>query len=194
MQVVVVGPNLLDQSKGSFHVHAAGCSHRRQKQYQSAHIQHDFKQKQEFATVQEVVEDVYQDQIAESDGTWDEYESDFWFAPCTEGLAKTATEEPKSSRAPYTLTPEDVEIRKVEDANDGSVEVLYLDNRPEEGEKVSLGLVYRTGDVENPRWFAVPGSVFEGNFQEVKKTLWTRKEALQVLVDQFNNHFNQVGE
>lgn len=78
--LTVIGPNLssAQQQLGQFHVHAAGCADIARK-YQGARIG-----TASFASVQEIVESVYEDMIGESDPdeTWGDYASEFHFAPC----------------------------------------------------------------------------------------------------------------
>ncbi len=97
MNVRVCGPNLNDQRKGQFHVHADGCA-------DLAHYgpgrRHggDYDGAGEMlvadATVRKVVYAVYDNGIldeAAADGERtkdeiaDDYASDFWFAPCCAG-------------------------------------------------------------------------------------------------------------
>jgi hypothetical protein len=80
MTVVAVGPNLSDQSKGTFRVHKHDC----------ADLKKDLRLTRErpwvlsVATKRELVEDVYPPGDFEwSDGPDDEsYWGDIWFAPC----------------------------------------------------------------------------------------------------------------
>lgn len=81
----VVGPNLRDQSKGSFHVHAAGC--RDMKRMAKRDPEFDFELRQhpqgdEFSTCVEVAESVYDNGIMTDDETGEDYLHDFYFAPC----------------------------------------------------------------------------------------------------------------
>jgi hypothetical protein len=84
LNVVVVGPNLRDQSKGQFHVHAEGCADLKRDPL----LRHE-DQSYIFpaASVREVAEDVYADIIAENeDEDIDAYIDDFHFAPCCASL------------------------------------------------------------------------------------------------------------
>lgn len=95
MQLTIVGPNLIDQSKGTFHVHTKGCADLRKGQYRM--LSRDAFSNEEHESVQSVVESFYGpdagsfyeesfgDDIPED--AWKHYEGDFWFAPCTEELA-----------------------------------------------------------------------------------------------------------
>lgn len=89
MDVRVCGPNLRDQSKGTFHVHRDGCADLRK--YGPQYSGPDAKGGDtngncelliDNATVEDVVSVTYSDQLAESNGDWEDYVSDFWFAPC----------------------------------------------------------------------------------------------------------------
>ena len=91
MQVTICGPNLNDQSHGSFHVHAAGCADlirgaRREPEYRNGWTV-------EAETIEDVAEAVYSDHMAEhgEDDPYskpDAYVSDFHFFPCCAGLAQ----------------------------------------------------------------------------------------------------------
>ena len=79
-KLTILGPNLRDQSKGSFHVHAAGCAdlgrHRGEESYTA-----------EFDSIDEVVDLFYEDIMAEElenhgevNRSW--YDNDFHVLPC----------------------------------------------------------------------------------------------------------------
>jgi hypothetical protein len=93
MNVCIIGPNLIDQSKGSFHVHRDGCADiRRNPIYRGE----DTDWIVDVDSVQEAVEAVYMDIIEEheeGDGwdTWEAYESDLHFCPCCKGLKRTSS-------------------------------------------------------------------------------------------------------
>ena len=89
MNVRVCGPNLNDQSKGSFHVHRDGC--RDLDHYgPGRRFGGDMYGQDEMlindATVMKVVCDVYADQLEESGDDPESYVNDFWFAPCCSQL------------------------------------------------------------------------------------------------------------
>lgn len=93
MQVQIIGPNLPDQSKGSFHVHATGCADvRRSPDYRSPEFMNDRATSYDFASRIDVAEFIYSDIIAEDDeqdGPLDEssvYLNDIHFFPCTDAL------------------------------------------------------------------------------------------------------------
>lgn len=75
MNVTIIGPNLKDQSKGEFHVHAAGCSDiaRRYQGEQQSDLEADSRMA--------IVEDWFDflDDPSEA-------RDDFYFAPCTQAL------------------------------------------------------------------------------------------------------------
>ena len=79
---VILGPNLLDQSKGELHVHREGCADIKRTKGLGCPVDTDWVVDVE--TEQEVVEIVYDDQIRESKGDWKNYKSEFFFAPCCE--------------------------------------------------------------------------------------------------------------
>ncbi len=93
MKVTIIGPNLLDQSKGSFHVHATGCAHLNRGEYRrlgrDAGIYHE-----DHDTVRSVVDSVYgpesggfyEEADLDPETAWTDYVHDFHFAPCTKGL------------------------------------------------------------------------------------------------------------
>jgi hypothetical protein len=88
MQVTIHGPNLHDQSKGTFHVHAAGCrDNQREERFNGS--EHPWTL--EVDSAQAVVEEVYSDHMAEHPAgdkwsTWEPYLSDFAFYPCVKDL------------------------------------------------------------------------------------------------------------
>jgi hypothetical protein len=85
MQVVIIGPNLIDQSQGSFHVHASGCADTRKAEYR--HHRDDVNRPEEVASVKELVELTYADQLAEDpDSTWEDMVMDFKIFPCAAAL------------------------------------------------------------------------------------------------------------
>lgn len=88
MQVTIHGPNLIDQSKGTFHVHAAGC---RDNQREVRTNGSDHPWTLEVDSAQAIVEEVYSDHMAEREAGdpyagWEPYLSDFAFFPCVKGL------------------------------------------------------------------------------------------------------------
>jgi hypothetical protein len=99
MKVTVCGPNLRDQSKGEFHVHAAGCADlargaRREPMYRDGWTL-------DVASRLAVAAEMYADQIDENEGNapYDApagYLADFHFFPCTSALPMSAPEEATS--------------------------------------------------------------------------------------------------
>jgi hypothetical protein len=88
MQVVIIGPNLLDQSQGSFHVHAYGCADTtRNAEYR--HHRDDINRPEDVASVKDIVELTYVDQLAEDpESTWQDLVTDFKIFPCVVGLSE----------------------------------------------------------------------------------------------------------
>jgi hypothetical protein len=93
MQITVIGPNLLDQSKGSMHVHRAGCADLKRGQYR--HMAAHEQWTEEHNTVRSVVESVYGPEagsfyaeagLEDDPKAWESYVGEFWFAPCTDSL------------------------------------------------------------------------------------------------------------
>jgi len=101
MNVIIHGPNLRDQSKGTFHVHAAGCSDNRKEVLRNGS---EYPISLEADSVEAVVVAIYSDHLAEAEGevawyrangqpdrpdvTWRDYEHDFHFAPCVKDLER----------------------------------------------------------------------------------------------------------
>lgn len=88
MKVTVSGPNLPRPlaDKGTMHVHAAGCADLRK--YPKGADQGGWPLDAD--SVQYVVENVYGHQIEEAGATWQDYVSDFYWAPCVFHLPATA--------------------------------------------------------------------------------------------------------
>lgn len=82
MRVHIIGPNLPDQSKGSFHIHAEGCTDvQRDPQY--AAFLHDREYTWAVTSRLNAAAEVYADQIAEGTMTAHDGLADLYFAPCT---------------------------------------------------------------------------------------------------------------
>lgn len=89
-EVVILGPNLRDQSRGDFHVHASGCSHLRRPEYRGISAYP--------ITIQErvdVAEFIYDDHLGDhgiQEGTpeakafYEESLGDLYFLACAEAL------------------------------------------------------------------------------------------------------------
>lgn len=78
-KVVVLGPNLMDQSNGSFHVHAAGCADiNRNRAYRSPEFADDKRNVLDMQSVEEIAEYVYSD-VTDNPT---QYVSDFDVFPC----------------------------------------------------------------------------------------------------------------
>lgn len=80
----VVGPNLRDQSKGSFHVHDANCGDMQRMARRDSAFAMELRDGRpvEFKTQVEVAEYVYDNGIMTDDETGEDYLFDFHFAPC----------------------------------------------------------------------------------------------------------------
>ena len=83
MRLTIHGPNLNDQSKGSFRVHAAGCADNGREVRRNGS---SYPFTDDFASRTEVAALIYADQIAESADDAAAYVSDFHFAPCCAAL------------------------------------------------------------------------------------------------------------
>ena len=84
MLVTIHGPNLRDQTKGTFHVHTAEC---RDNAREVTHNWSDEPHTIDLPSVIAVVDFIYCDVIRENpESTVDEYVSDFAFYPCTKAL------------------------------------------------------------------------------------------------------------
>jgi pyruvate/2-oxoglutarate dehydrogenase complex dihydrolipoamide acyltransferase (E2) component len=105
MNVTIHGPNLNDQSKGSFHVHAANCRDNRWEITKNSSVgPTDF----DASSVLDVVEMIYSDILAENpDETVASYVSDFHFCPCTKDLPyETNPQETNTMSTTENTTPE----------------------------------------------------------------------------------------
>lgn len=77
--VTIVGPNLRDQSKGTFHVHAAGCADLTR----NRNLRGEQTMTINASSLEGIAANVYEDIIAENDGnTGADYLGEFHFAPC----------------------------------------------------------------------------------------------------------------
>lgn len=87
MLVHVIGPNLPDQSRGSFHVHAKDCLDVwRNRDYRGPDFKTDRETTVEATTVAELVEYVYADQIGEGSMTVNDGIGDLYVFPCANAL------------------------------------------------------------------------------------------------------------
>jgi hypothetical protein len=94
MQLTIIGPNLADQSKGAFHVHAAGCAHLKRAEYRNLHRGDTGTYHEDHDTVRSVVDSVYgpssggfyEESELDPETAWEHYVDDFYFAPCTGAL------------------------------------------------------------------------------------------------------------
>lgn len=87
MKVHIIGPNLPDQSKGSFHVHAEGCADvERSVNYRSPDFATDKRITWEARSQLDVAAQTYADQIAEGSMTAEDGVFDMHFFPCCQDL------------------------------------------------------------------------------------------------------------
>ena len=82
--VLIVGPNLTDQSQGDFHVHEASCKDLHRGQMKD-HAPMGWKTTASSKSA--IITEIYSDIIAENEGnapydSWQGYVSDVHFAPC----------------------------------------------------------------------------------------------------------------
>ena len=86
LTVAIIGPNLIDQSKGTFHVHRFGCADTRKAQYRLN--REDLKHPITVDSRAEVVEYIYPASDFDYDPKTESepYAQDIYFYPCTEGL------------------------------------------------------------------------------------------------------------
>lgn len=101
-EVVILGPNLRDQSNGDFHVHASGCSHLRRPEYRGINAYP--------VTIQErvgVAEFIYDDHLGDNgiqEGTpeakafYEESLGGFCFLGCAEAMFDRAERKAKAEQ------------------------------------------------------------------------------------------------
>jgi hypothetical protein len=104
MKLTIHGPNLYDQSKGSFHVHTAECRDNAREVRRNG-SEHPWTI--EAASVADAVLAVYSDHLGEAERetewhrangqpdypapSWRDYADDLHFAPCIKGLPEEVT-------------------------------------------------------------------------------------------------------
>lgn len=82
IEVMILGPNLLDQSTGSFHVHRVGCADIKRRYPMALRTAESYTMPAECE--QEVVESIYADFL--DDGrSWNDYADDVRIFPCVTG-------------------------------------------------------------------------------------------------------------
>lgn len=92
MQVVIIGPNLIDQSKGSFHVHKAGCADTKKAVYRLHRRDMDpFEVGSEKDVIEYIFSDIIDQDISEgyipdTEDAWKSYLSEVYFFPCVKDL------------------------------------------------------------------------------------------------------------
>ena len=126
MELTVIGPNL--SSGSTFHVHKAGCGDiKRKATYRKAD-----KWTADFASLQEICEDVYTDIMNENEGSlaeWTAYTGEFDIFPCcgeVPDVAPVATEETPESSLPVepegeTVTPSKAPAKRTKKAKEAPV-------------------------------------------------------------------------
>ena len=89
MKVYIIGPNLRDQSKGQYHVHAVGCADTKKAIYAPNRL--DLDDPVDITSQQEAVEYVFADFLDEY--PWEDLQSDLYFFPCTDALPNATSKE-----------------------------------------------------------------------------------------------------
>ena len=90
MKLKIHGPNLNDQTKGTFHVHTAGC---RDNKWEVTANGSEHPMAIDADTIEDVVEYIYSDHIAEGSMKLDASAiADFHFAPCVKDLPRRGDE------------------------------------------------------------------------------------------------------
>lgn len=87
MKVTICGPNLNDQSKGQFHIHAADCAHLVRLASREPEYRYGWTIVAE--TRDEVGDEIYADMIEEGSMEPGEGASDCHFFPCCDALLTT---------------------------------------------------------------------------------------------------------
>lgn len=90
MRVSILGPNLPRpfSDKGTFHIHAEGCRDIARYRIREGSDQGGWTM--DASSIEDIVEEVYGDVMGDYTprAPWDEYESDFHFAPCVSSLPR----------------------------------------------------------------------------------------------------------
>jgi hypothetical protein len=87
MKLTIHGPNLNDQSQGTFHVHTARCRDNAREVKHNGSVD---PYTMDVASVMDVVDVIYPaDQFEDRDAHLDAYIADFHFAPCVKNLSTT---------------------------------------------------------------------------------------------------------
>lgn len=86
MRVTIIGPNLRDQSRGDFHVHAAGCADIARMAAREPAYTDGWTIEAE--TRESVADDVYADIIDERGGEPADFLDEFHFFPCCAELPR----------------------------------------------------------------------------------------------------------
>lgn len=83
MKVHVIGPNIPDPNSTIFHVHKENCADLKRGIYRRML---DVGPVYDYESIEELVDDIYSDIIAENDDTWENYVQEFTFFPCVKGM------------------------------------------------------------------------------------------------------------
>lgn len=89
MRVHIIGPNLPDQTKGSFHIHAEGCEDvKRSRNYRGPEFESDRANTVDVESLTDVIAYTMADQLDEEEDDFDPltWSGDFYVFPCVTGL------------------------------------------------------------------------------------------------------------
>jgi len=120
-RVIVLGPNLIDQSKGSFHVHAAGC--RDINSYYGRQFDADKANPLDVNSVEEIAEYVY-----DYEDNPREYANDFYVFPCVYFTEKEETV--KAIKFSFELYSEDIFLTVEIETDDYDGTLALLESVP----------------------------------------------------------------
>ena len=122
MKLKIHGPNLNDQTKGTFHVHTAGC---RDNKWEVTANGSEHPMAIDADTIEDVVEYIYSDHIAEGSMKLDASAiADFHFAPCVKDLPRRG-DEPEADVTEPRVTFKDA-AEQVLRAADGPLKVKAI--------------------------------------------------------------------
>lgn len=107
MKVSIAGPNLRDQSRGQFVVHAADCADIKKAAKRDPAFSKREATVMDVDSAEQVVEEIYSDIMAENDTTAQEHIGDFHFAPCLDRLP-SGPESEAASIPQSTINQEDI--------------------------------------------------------------------------------------
>lgn len=102
MELTIHGPNLFNQSKGDFHVHATGCSDNAKEVRNNGSVGPWIT---DADSVQAVIEEIYADFIFDNDeDPWTAFETSVYFAPCTKALTRFTEANPTNIKETNTMS------------------------------------------------------------------------------------------